>query len=357
MADSSSPLSFLTDNTVAATIQDAYRAFSERRAALGLSNPGTVDNIAREVQKEVLLSNYMFTGLRADLTKVFCMSPLFRVSHAFAMGSQGNMPPYAFSAMYGSPRVFMQGNIGSDGALAAVGNYRWNSALVTKANAQIMAGAQQGLLQVDNDYTGDDFSASVKSFNPSILDGGLTGIFVGSYLQSITPSLALGFEAMWQRQGLNSRPEAAFSYCAKYKGQDWIATAQLQAQGVVAASYWKRLSERVEAGVDMNLQFAPSAAAALMGGPRRDGTTTIGAKYDFRASTFRAQIDSAGKLSCLLEKRIAMPISLTFAGEIDQVKQQAKLGLAVSLEIAGEELMEQQDKLEAQAQNAIPPPF
>lgn len=219
----------------------------------------------------------------------------------------------------------MQGNIGSDGALAAVGNYRWNSALVTKANAQIMAGAQQGLLQVDNDYTGDDFSASVKSFNPSILDGGLTGIFVGSYLQSITPSLALGFEAMWQRQGLNSRPEAAFSYCAKYKGQDWIATAQLQAQGVVAASYWKRLSERVEAGVDMNLQFAPSAAAALMGGPRRDGTTTIGAKYDFRASTFRAQIDSAGKLSCLLEKRIAMPISLTFAGEIDQVKVRLKL--------------------------------
>jgi hypothetical protein len=29
-----------------------------------------VDNIAREVQKEVLLSNFMFSGLRADLTKV-----------------------------------------------------------------------------------------------------------------------------------------------------------------------------------------------------------------------------------------------------------------------------------------------
>lgn len=214
----------------------------------------------------------------------------------------------------------MQGNFGSDGSLAAVGNYRWHPKFVTKANTQIMAGATQGLLQLDNDYTGDDFSASLKAFNPSFLDGGLTGIFVGSYLQSITPSLAVGFEAIWQRQGLNTRPETALSYCGRYKTPEWIASAQLQAQGVLAASYWRKLSERVEAGVDMNLQFAPNPAAALMGAPSRDGTTSVGAKYDFRASSFRAQVDSTGKVSCLLEKRIAMPIALTFAGEIDQAK-------------------------------------
>ncbi|KKK13277.1 mitochondrial import receptor subunit tom-40 [Aspergillus rambellii] len=355
MAEFLTPPSFLTDNAVAAALKDAYTSFSDRRAALGLPNPGTIDNISREVQKEVLLSNFMFTGLRADLTKVFGMSPLFRVSHAFSMGSSGNMTPYAFSAMYGTPKVFMQGNFGSDGALAAVGNYRWTPKLVTKTNTQIMAGASQGLMQIDNDYTGDDFSASLKAFNPSCLEGGLTGIFVGSYLQSVTPSLALGFEAIWQRQGMTTRPDTAISYSARYKSDDWIASAQLQAQGVLTASYWRKISERVEAGVDMNLQFAPNAAAAMMGGPSRDGTTAIGAKYDFRASTFRAQVDSTGKVSCLLEKRIAMPISLTFAGEIDQAKQSAKLGLAVSLEIAGEELMEQQEKVEAQGMT--PPPF
>lgn len=214
----------------------------------------------------------------------------------------------------------MQGNYGSDGALAAVANYRWNTALVTKTNAQIMNGGTQGLIQIDNDYTGRDFSASLKAFNPSCLEGGLTGIFVGSYLQSITPSLALGFEAIWQRQGITTRPETALSYSAKYKGQDWIGTAQLQAQGTFNATYWRKLSERVEAGIDMNLQLQPSPATLMMGGPARDGTTAIGAKYDFRASSFRAQVDSAGKVSCLLEKRIAMPISLSFAGEIDQAK-------------------------------------
>jgi mitochondrial import receptor subunit TOM40 len=106
MADTLSPPSFLTDNAVVATVKDAYTSFSDRRAALGLTNPGTTDNIAREVQKEVLLSNFMFTGLRAELTKTFgLMNPIFRLSHAFSMGSQGVMPPYALSAMYGSPKV------------------------------------------------------------------------------------------------------------------------------------------------------------------------------------------------------------------------------------------------------------
>ena len=94
------------ENTVVAALRDTFLSFSERRAALGLPNPGTVDNIAREVQKDVFLTNFMFTGLRADLTKVLSVSPLFHISHAFAMGSQGQ-PPYAFAAMYGTPKVLI----------------------------------------------------------------------------------------------------------------------------------------------------------------------------------------------------------------------------------------------------------
>lgn len=213
----------------------------------------------------------------------------------------------------------MQGNIGSDGALSAVTNYRWNSALVTKGNLQIMSGASQGIMQINNDYTGSDFSLSLQSLNPSFLEGGLTGIFIGSYLQSVTPGLALGIEAMWQRAGLDQRPETALSYCAKYRGNGWIASAQLQAQGTFIASYWRKLSDKVEAGVNTDLQIAPSGNPMMGGQIQKQGTTTIGAKYDFRAATFRAQVDSAGKLGCFLEKRVALPISLTFAGEIDQV--------------------------------------
>jgi mitochondrial import receptor subunit TOM40 len=99
-----SPLSFLSENVVAATVLEAYSNLSEKRKALGLENPGTVDNISREVQREVLLSNYMFSGLRCDLQKIFSVAPLFRLQHGFAMGSQA-LPPWQLMALYGTPRV------------------------------------------------------------------------------------------------------------------------------------------------------------------------------------------------------------------------------------------------------------
>lgn len=95
--------SLLLGNPVAAAIGDALNSFSERRAKLGLSNPGNMEGLSKEVQRDVLLNNYMFTGIRADLTKIFSMAPLFQVSHQFAMGERIN--PYTFAAMYGTGKV------------------------------------------------------------------------------------------------------------------------------------------------------------------------------------------------------------------------------------------------------------
>lgn len=93
----------LVNNPVSSALSDLLRSFSERRQKLGLSNPGTVDNIAKEVQRDVLLNNYMFTGLKADLTKVFSLNPLFHVSHQFATGER--ILPYTFAALYGTSKV------------------------------------------------------------------------------------------------------------------------------------------------------------------------------------------------------------------------------------------------------------
>lgn len=177
------------------------------------------------------------------------------------------------------------------------------------------------MLQVENEYIGKDFTAQIKSLNPSMLDGGLTGIIIASYLQAVTPSLAVGLEAVWQRAAINSGPETAVSYVARYKGTDWVASAQLQAQGAVNTSYWRRLTEKVEVGADLLLQFQPGIGGSLMGaGLRKEGTATLGAKYDFRTSTFRAQVDSTGVLSALFDKRVLPFVQITFAGALDQIK-------------------------------------
>ena len=212
----------------------------------------------------------------------------------------------------------MQGNIDNEGQLSTRFNWRWSDRFVTKSQVSVAPGAQ-GMLQLDNEYVGSDFTAGLKALNPSALDGGLTGIYVGSYMQSVTPSLALGLEAVWQRQSLGQGPDTAVIYSARYKGSDWIASAVLAAQGAVQTSYWRRLTDKVDVGADLSLSFAGLGAGGMMGGVRKEGAATIGAKYDFRMSTFRAQVDSAGKIGCLLEKRLP-GLQITFAAEMDHVK-------------------------------------
>ena len=174
------------------------------------------------------------------------------------------------------------------------------------------------MAQFEHEYTGNDFSASLKMLNPSFFDGGVTGIYIGSYLQSVTPKLAIGMETLWQRPSLTQGPECAVSYCGRYKSEDWVATAQLQAaMGTLTTSYWRKLSDKVQAGVEMNLGLVPAPGGMMGGGIQKEGVTTVGAKYDFRMSTFRAQVDSKGKLSCVLEKRVAPPVMMSFAADID----------------------------------------
>lgn len=179
-------------------------------------------------------------------------------------------------------------------------------------------GAQVSLEQ---DYVGNDFTASLKSINPSVLEGGLTGMFIGSYLQSMTPRVSIGLEGVYQKPGGGLAPEAAVSYAGRYKGDDWIGSLQLLTQGGLQGSYWRRLTDKVETGVDVNLQLVGlGGQAGMMGGPSKEGTATFGAKYEFSRSIFRAQIDSQGKVGCLLDKVIAPPVRITFAGEVDHVK-------------------------------------
>lgn len=94
----------LYHNPISAALYDVTTAFQERRNALGLPYPGSVDGISREVTRDVFLNSSMFGGFRADFTKSFSAAPLFQTAHNFTMGAQG-MPAYSFAGLYGSPQV------------------------------------------------------------------------------------------------------------------------------------------------------------------------------------------------------------------------------------------------------------
>ncbi|KAF8238656.1 hypothetical protein L208DRAFT_1165629, partial [Tricholoma matsutake] len=300
---------------------DAYDRFARWRADLGLPHPGTVENLQKEV-KATHLSNYIFDGARADLTKSLSANPLFQVTHSFALGSQTLPSSYNFGAIFANQKIFLQGGVDHDANVNARFNYGWTLNHVTKAQAQFSSQATQNMVQLEHDYQGQDFSINAKAVNPWPTD--LTGIFVGSYLQSLTKNIALGLETLYQRPAPDLS-EFTTSYLAKYtsNNNNWIATAQFQTAGILQATYWQKLSEKVDVAADLQLIAAPA---------RRDAIATLGAKYDLRLATFRAQVDSTGKVSALLEQRFTPAFAFLVSGEIDHFKNAAKVGVGVMIE-------------------------
>ncbi|KAJ7905505.1 eukaryotic porin-domain-containing protein [Mycena olivaceomarginata] len=261
---------------------NAYDRFALWRADLGLPSPGTVENLQKKRNVTTHLSNFIFDGARADLTKSLSMSPLFQVTHSFALGSQTAPSSYNFGAIFGSTKVFLQGGVDHDGNVSGRFNYGWTPSTVTKLQAQLSQQAGHNMIQLEHDFQGADFSR----------------------LPTATPDAS----------------EVSSSYLAKITGTDknWIATAQTQGLGVLQATYWQKLSEKVEVAADLQLIAMPN---------RREAITTIGAKYDLRLATFRAQVDSTGKVSALLEQRFTPTFAFLIAGEIDHFKAGAKVGV------------------------------
>lgn len=337
--------SFWSSNPIFSYLNNAYTKVSDHRKALDLINPGTIENLNKEVSRDVFLNQYAFTGLRADLNKAFSLNPAFQTSHTFSIGSK-SIPPYAFSALYATDNFFVQGNVDNDFSLSGRLNYGWDKHNISKATLQIVKN-QPTMVQLEQDYQASDFSINLKALNPTFLsnDGAFSGVAVGSILQSITKRLAIGLETVYSAQP-ELPGDAAVSYVARYNHDDkWIAAAQLQASGSLVASFWRRVAENVEAGLETQLttQLVPTdPQAALLGGApglqaKFEGVTTIGAKYEFRQSVFRGQVDSTGKVSAFLERRILPTVSVLFSGEIDQVKSASTIGVGLTFETAGSE--------------------
>ncbi|KAG2753207.1 hypothetical protein P692DRAFT_20845921 [Suillus brevipes Sb2] len=302
-------------------LTSVFSRFSQWRKSLDLPNPGTVENLQKEV-KSTHLTNFIFDGARADLTKSLSMNPAFQVTHSFILGSQVSTPSYNFGAVFANNDMFLQGSVDHEGNVSARMNQGWAENSITKIQTQLSSQAGHSMVQLEHDYQGQDYSLNAKAVNPWPTD--LTGIYIGNYLQSVTKNIALGVESLYQRP-TPDMSEFTTSYLAKVTSDDknWIATAQIQPAGILQATYWQKLHEKVEVAADLQLMASPQ---------RRDAIATLGAKYDLRMATFRAQLDSTGKVSALLEQRFAPTFAFLVAGEIDHFKNAAKVGVGVMIE-------------------------
>ncbi|KAL1925649.1 uncharacterized protein VTP21DRAFT_532 [Calcarisporiella thermophila] len=307
----------MTEKTSPNFFSSLLSGFSELRKRVNNPNPGTFDSLHREV-KNTFLTNHLFDGARADLTKI--LSPNFQVTHSFSLGSVVAPPQYNFGSIFLGTNSLLQGTVDNDGNVTARVNYAWNQKNTTKIQAQISGQPGHSMLQVEHDHLGSDYSVSLKAVNPSPAES--TGIYLLSYLQSITPRLALGVETVYQRP-TSEVEETLTSVVAKYTGDNCVATVQAQGMGALHASYYHKLGEKVDVGTEIQL---------LSAGGRRDGVTTFGALYQFRQSSVRAQIDTTGRVSAVIEERMAPGFSFLVSGDLDHVKGNAKFGVGIMIE-------------------------
>ncbi|KAJ2158512.1 translocase of outer mitochondrial membrane [Coemansia sp. RSA 552] len=297
-----------------------YRALNQHRQRLGLPNPGQYEYLSKEI-KGTMLTGLTIDGGRADLAKI--LSPNFQVMHTFQMGLPGQPSAFEFAGVYADERTLMHGKMDTDFNLQARLNYAVTPQLALKAQAQLMESEAQSMMQWEGEYTGVDYTANVKAINASAADG--TGIYLANYLQSITSKLSVGAELLYQSP-MPQIQETSLSLAMRYMPKpDRAWVAQMQGTNMLTTSFWRKVSDKCEAGAELQMVNVPSQG-------RREANCSVGVKYEFAASTVRAMADNFGKVSMLLEEKIAPGFSFLISGELDHLKGENKFGIGLNLE-------------------------
>ncbi len=179
------------------------------------------------------------------------------------------------------------------------------------------------MCQMDTDYLGPEFnSLNFRAINAN--PGNSTGIFMASYLQSISKSWMLGVEGVLQRP-IPDIEEAGMSLFARWQnpGQSSIFTLTLQNLLGIQASYYHKVSDQVELCTELQ---------AVLAGPQVEAVAHAGCKLEYRQACVRAQVDSLGKMAVFLEERLMGRMALLLSGEMDHIKGRSKFGVGLSIE-------------------------
>lgn len=89
---------------IAHPLVNTYTRFEAWKDSFGLYQPGTAENLTKEI-KQTHLTNFLFDGARADLTKGLSLNPAFQVTHSFSLASATAPPMYNFGAIYADNKV------------------------------------------------------------------------------------------------------------------------------------------------------------------------------------------------------------------------------------------------------------
>ena len=301
-----------------------------RSAWLTGVQPPVYDQVKREVSDTMRCDT--FDGLRFDFTKP--MNQVFSVGHSIYMGSsdlgvqQGQMlkagyANYEFATNLiaggmlptaGAPRAILVGRVTPDGRM----NARWIQNFDNGSNTHLMVqmsphpGPQENMGHLDVNYKGSDWTGGLK------IAGG--GFYNASYMQSITPSLAVGAEYFWMSERLRSGYGVAVRKTGDTPYGAYVLAAQLASTGIANVAYQQKVSSKASYAADLTYNFET-----------RNTVCEVGYDYQFRTTRIRGQIDINGTAKACVEEKLSPGLTLSLCGEINHSIKDYKFGFGLQI--------------------------
>eukprot|EP00045_Choanoeca_perplexa_P018593 m.293171 g.293171 ORF g.293171 m.293171 type:complete len:305 (-) comp18820_c0_seq1:37-951(-) len=280
--------------------------------------PGMYDLLHNET-RGIMAANFAFEGGRFSFSKP--VGQHMQLQHQIQLGKE---PSYHFSPTYVgtlrqvSPQEtfpIVMADIDHKGSLMTQIIHEFSKSFRLRTQLQTEGSDFKGV-QVEADYTGGDFTSSLKAVNVDFLAG--TGIWIGSYLQKVTSSLAMGAECMYQ-YGPGGE-QAVPSFAGRYRGSNFTATSTLSPAGMLEASYHHQYTETIQFGTNMDINLQQGSCNA-----------NVGFQTNFKTSVVRGQVSSQGVVSSYYEKQLAPAVNFILSMMVDHAKGENTFGVGLSI--------------------------
>ncbi|XP_012254708.1 mitochondrial import receptor subunit TOM40 homolog 1 [Athalia rosae] len=282
-----------------------------------LENPGTIEDL-HKLCKDVFPVN--FEGAKLMVNKG--LSNHFHISHTINMSSI-TQSGYRFGATYvGTKQTspteaypVLLGDIDPAGNLNANIIHQFSQRIRGKLVTQVQQ-SKYTAAQMTSDYRGDTYTVSVTLGNPDIISG--SGVLVTHYLQSITPSLAVGGELAYQRgPGVPGGHIAVVSAAGRYTNGESTISGSLSLAGAHIC-FHQKASQQLQVGVELEVNSRT-----------QESTGAIAYQIDLPKAdlVFKGSIDSNWTVGAVLEKKLQpLPFSFALSGVMNHSKHQFRLG-------------------------------
>uniref|UniRef100_A0A1L8DVF3 Putative translocase of outer mitochondrial membrane complex subunit tom40 n=1 Tax=Nyssomyia neivai TaxID=330878 RepID=A0A1L8DVF3_9DIPT len=287
---------------------------------------GTLEDLHKKC-KEVFPAT--FEGGKVMINKG--LSNHFQVSHTITLsGDPGKtgVSGYRFGATFVGTKQMsptemypvLLGDIDPAGNLNANVIHQLTDRIRGKFAAQIQD-SQVSAAQMSAEYHGHDFTASIITANPNLVNG--SGILIGHYLQGITDNISLGSEIVYQfGPAVPGGENAMISLAGRYIRGDTTWTGTVDFAGVHLC-YHSRASEQLQLAVEVETNFR-----------MQDSVATFGYQVDLPKANlvFKGMVDTHGTVAGVLEKKLEpLPFTLALSGALNHSKNQFRMGCGIVL--------------------------